>query len=117
MIDELKKKCLSEDNGGCDEVIYSLRKIELLGYEVVKLRGGYLIVDVGEIIIQFCLLEHICEGDDDDDLGLEIVFYGSGVGGSLMECRHTFWGEGGYVFYINLRLVKDAMTHLMQLGF
>jgi hypothetical protein len=51
----------------------------------------------------------------DGDLMLwEQVFRGCGPSGSLRELRHTWWGENGYIYYVNGELITDAFAKLRQ---
>lgn len=47
-----------------------------------------------------------------------LVFYGEGPGGkrgeSLRECRHTYWGESGYIFYPDGKLITAALATLAE---
>lgn len=42
------------------------------------------------------------------------VFYGEGPTGSLRECRHTYWGKDGYIFYPNGPIICAAFTALAE---
>lgn len=41
-----------------------------------------------------------------------LVFHGEGPTGNLRECRHTWWGEEGYVFYPPGPVIAAAFTFL-----
>lgn len=43
-----------------------------------------------------------------------LLFHGSGVSGALRECRHTYWGEDGYVHYLNFAVVEAAFRELRR---
>ena len=114
MKDVLKTNCLSDERGCCGENHYSLNKIKRCGYKVIELTGGFLILEIGEVTIEFALLESVSQYDDEIDLGL--IFHGSGTGGNLRECRHTYWNyqEDGYLFYMPLVLIEEAMAELSK---
>lgn len=45
----------------------------------------------------------------------ERVFHGVGFSGSLRECRHTYWGDGGaggYIYYVPAWLIRAAFDAL-----
>lgn len=42
----------------------------------------------------------------------EIVASGDGVAGSLREPRHTWFGDNGYIFYVNPKLLTWAFKQL-----
>lgn len=42
----------------------------------------------------------------------ERLFHGRGVGGDAKECRHTWWGDQGYVHLMPLDVVAAAAISL-----
>lgn len=41
-----------------------------------------------------------------------MIFHGEGPAGNLRECRHIWWGENGYTFMLNFKVVEQAFTIL-----
>lgn len=109
----LKQSKLSEEEQFGDSIEYSLEKIKNIDCEVVNLNGGYLILSKEEVSIDFALLE-TSGYDQEGKEFLRLIFHGNGTGDSLRECRHTCWGENGYLFYMPLELIKEAMTELLK---
>lgn len=76
---------------------------------------GIVAVLVDDISVSFVVGEfHSQEVGDGKPVMISVIFYGNGFAGSLRECRHTHWGEGGngYVFYPPGALIKAAIDYL-----
>ncbi len=43
-----------------------------------------------------------------------MLFHGSGPSGALRECRHIYWGESGYVHFMNFAVVEAALRELRR---
>jgi len=84
--------------------------------EVVDIDGSFakLVVHVDGDCVRFALFEWSCSNADDTNRQFSMVFHGVGVGGGLRECRHTYWGEGGYVHMMPLDVVAKAMAALRK---
>lgn len=96
-----------------EEAFYSLNKIKQTVCEIVPLKDGYLVLNlIDDVNIGFALF--FIDGCDNEDEYLELIFYGEGVGSDLRECRHTYWGEAGYIFCMPLDLIKEAMIELAK---
>jgi len=85
-------------------------------FKVVKLEEcseSYIVVHKEEssIFIEFALVCWVSSNST-----VEVVFYGQGVGGSLRECRHTWWGEegDGYIFYPNYKSISAGLKYLTK---
>jgi len=114
MLGFLRLYCLSEEKGCCNEDYYSLNKIKQTSFKIIELKGGYLVLDIKEITVEFALLSVIgSELNDSGEEFLELIFHGDGTSG-LRECRHTYWGEKGYLFYMPINLIKQAMDKLNE---
>jgi len=113
MKEKLEQMLVDEENCFGDKVDYSLNKIKKSGYKIINLSGGYLVLDIDEISIDFALFQS-AGFDQNKNESLSLVFYGNGTGGSLRKCRHTYWGESGYLFYMPLYLIKEAMSELKE---
>lgn len=73
---------------------------------------GLLVVRVDGHIVEFAVLEwdSSCAGED----FYSMVFHGQGVGSGLREMRHTYWGEGGYLFYAPADVIAAAFEALKE---
>jgi hypothetical protein len=47
----------------------------------------------------------------DNELNLDPMFIIHGYSGNLREGRHTYFPDNGYVFYMNSKLMKEALTY------
>lgn len=100
--------------GHTDQPYY---RIEDQRGEVVDIDGSFakLVVFVDDIdSVRFALFEWQCSDANDTNRQFAMVFHGVGVGGGLRECRHTYWGEGGYVYLMPLDVVAKAMAALRK---
>lgn len=91
-------------------------------YEVVELgNDGYLVLNWDKenlgyenepIHLEFAVFSF--NSCDDKDTWLNLQFHGNGPSGSLKECRHTYWGEAGYIFYPNGKVISLAFKELSK---
>ena len=65
-----------------------------------------------EIIQKEVLLAFYSSTDDGANIEVEVIMGGEGPGGSLRECRHTYWGEEGYVHYLNGKHTRAILDWL-----
>jgi hypothetical protein len=59
--------------------------------------------------LSFQFLEFASSDMDDTNIEVDIIMHGYGYI-ELRECRHTYWGEEGYIYYpntTNLRAILD----------
>ncbi|WP_374029805.1 hypothetical protein [Bdellovibrio bacteriovorus] len=94
--------------------VYSLNEVREK-FEVVQLTtDGYLVLnwDKEMFWLRFAVLDF--HTGFDDDTFLSIVFHGEGWVGKLRECRHTWWGDAGYLFYPNGVLIGKALAELSK---
>ncbi len=114
MIDWLDSEADPQDQ---EERIYPLDKIRQKLFEVRELgEGGYLVLnwDVNHSWLDFAVLEFCSSNADDTEVMLSCVFHGGGPSDVLRECRHTHWGEEGYLYYVNGRLITLAFQALSE---
>lgn len=75
--------------------------------------GGLLVLETKkEHWLNFAVMEFFSSDLDGGNDTYSVVFHGSGVPSHLRELRHTYWGEDGYLFYPNLRLIASAFFEL-----
>lgn len=80
---------------------------------------GYLVIkhsdDPDSDWMHFAVLSFdSSSGIDGSNTMLTAVFHGDGPSGVLRECRHTYWGEDGYIFYPDGPLIASALTALSR---
>lgn len=97
-----------------DNYVYSLKACQ--NFEVVPLIKdySYLVLkwDSEKFNLDFAVMEFFMS--DMSDTMLKCTFYGSGPTGNLRECRHTYWGENGYVFYPHGPTIIAAFKELSK---
>lgn len=109
---------VQQDHNG--EPVYPIDKLRV-EFDVRELPGGWIVFQHESkygnwkyfAVLRFAQSETNGENELDS-----IVFYGDGPGGkpeeSLRECRHTYWGEDGYIFYPDGKLIVAALTALSE---
>lgn len=70
----------------------------------------YVISETKDDWMEFVFLEET-ESQDGAIYG-EVLISGCGYTGSLRECRHTWWGRDGYIFYPSPRAIRTALDWL-----
>lgn len=105
---------------GCPFIGYALDELRKK-FDVRELPGGWLVLKHDSTFgnwMQFTVLQFATSNSDGSNEFGSIVFYGDGPGGkpdeSLRECRHTYWGEDGYIFYPNGKLISSAFAALSE---
>lgn len=53
-------------------------------------------------------------GSDDENTYVETMVKGEGPVGLLRECRHSYWGKDGYIFYLQKDCVLKAIEWLSK---
>jgi hypothetical protein len=71
-------------------VIEALIKDKLWVCHNFKFSGGFM---------DFAFFDYSYLCDDSNETYTTLMMHGSGPSNNLRECRHTFWGEDGYIFY------------------
>lgn len=99
-----------------DTVVYSLDSIKAK-YEVREIcPNAWLVLkwDTDHLWLNFALLAFHSSDGDDKNILTDCVFYGEGPVGSLKEYRHTYWGNNGYIFYPNQRIITEGLKALSE---
>jgi hypothetical protein len=100
------------------DIVYRLDELRDR-FEVRDLEGGgWLVLNVtpSSNWLRFAVLDFAGQVSGQSERA-SCVFYGEGPGGkddSLRECRHTYWGENGYLFYPNGALIAAAFRELSE---
>lgn len=103
---------ISENHNG--EMGYAEPDIREKATEVHELEGkGLLAVLVDGIHVSFAVFDwESGPASDGGPAYYRVVFHGEGPSDSLRELRHTYWGDNGYIFYPNGKLIADAFAKL-----
>lgn len=64
--------------------------------------------------LDFAVLEFSYSDVDSTNVFLSCVFNGGGPTDILRECRHTWWGEDGYVFYPKIEIITEGLKALEE---
>lgn len=86
-------------------------------YEVRDLPGkGYLVLnwDAERFWLKFAVLSFLSSSGDDTEVEMDLQFHGEGPTGNLRECRHTYWGDGGYIFYPSGKVISAGLEALSE---
>jgi hypothetical protein len=117
---QIKEPCID------DSISYSLLKLKKkFLVKELDIESGWLIYtgpkpDEGDYEIygwwmEFAVMRFHCQTHGDPDIEVSCVFHGEGpANGSLRECRHTWWGEEGYIFYPKRVLIVKALEALSE---
>jgi len=99
-----------DDNG---DPMYPLDAIRQK-FEVRRLAGdGYLALNrTSAFWLKFAVLTFAERELDGSDEKVFTIFHGEGALGDLRECRHTWWGDGGYLFYPDGAVITSAFREL-----
>lgn len=104
------------EKSSCDDVLYSLDKVKV-AHEVEKLscqHDSFLVLNKkDEHWMKFAVLSFYQSNTDGSQMTLIEVFHGEGPTG-LRECRHTYWGDSGYIFYPHKSVIISALEKLSQ---
>lgn len=99
-----------------EDILYSISAAQEK-FEVRQLnRNGWLVLnwDETKFLLKFAVLEFAFSDADGGNIRGQCLFHGSGPTGSLRECRHTYWGEDGYIFYPNGPIISAAFKVLAE---
>lgn len=98
-----------------DSWVYSLDKAKEK-FEVAQVadRGWVVVKTDGPITIDFAVFEFSHSDADDSNIMMSHIFHGTGPSGGLRECRHTYWGENGYVFFPDAEIISKALEFLKK---
>lgn len=105
-----KLKELQIENCIGDHTMYKLSDM-LKNFTVVPVtKGLYAIEDNQEHWIDVCFMT--LDSSMDNEEFLSELFRSSGTLGCLRECRHTYFPDDGYVFYMNKGDMVAALEYL-----
>ena len=104
-----------EENGSNCKT-FSLERLEK-DFEVRQISGnGYLVLkwDSEKFWLEFAVFEFDSSDIDNKNVALSLIFHGKGAAGYLRECRNTFWGEDGYLYYPNGKIISASFVALSE---
>jgi len=109
-----KEKSLVHDNDFVYSLDYLKKTFEVV--EIIKDRGWIVFKwdaeDGKDGWIKWAVMDWY--GSWNNKQFVNVEFQGEGPSGSLRECRHTYWGEDGYIFYPNGPLITAAFQELSK---
>lgn len=112
----------SDDGYSCGDPIYQLLDVAKHCTELVELipkRAWLAINKPDELHVEYALLEFAMSNSDGTEIGVKVVFFGSGPSGSLREMRHTYFTNdvrdvNGYLFYAPVKAITAAFQYLTK---
>ena len=92
---------------------------------VVADQGATELIDLGRdavlavktsdgFAIRFAVFELHYSDVDGKNARHTMLLHGEGYAGDLRECRHIWWGEDGYTFYLDFEIVEAALRELRR---
>jgi hypothetical protein len=105
----------SEIYGDCEDAVVSIDWAKA-NFEVKTLTdNAWLVLNKkDELWLKFAALEFYHSDGDGKNIYAGIVFYGEGPSGNLRECRHTYWGKDGYIFYPHIKTIVAGLEALKE---
>lgn len=106
----------SKDN--CNDNIYFLDDFQASELQVEQLNDNLWVVHNYKVNkdnycwLEFAFFEFNSSDGDGSNIELTMMMNGNGPVGSLKECRHTYWGKEGYMFYPNRTHINAALKWL-----
>lgn len=70
--------------------------------------------DSDQFWLDFAVMEFSSQICGEDEIELTVLFHGCGPTNGLQECRHTYWGREGYIFYPNGPTIAAAFKALSK---
>lgn len=111
---------LTECRSHSDEPVYREPDLRAAAPYVIDLSSGLLLVDdTKDHWIEIALMDFVSgpatiDGHEVDPAFYARLMHGNGAGTPLRELRHTFWGDTGYIFYPNRKLIVEALDALSR---
>lgn len=104
-----------------DDEVYDLDLVKRTADGVIELvpGAGWLAIRIEDGCLSFIVVEfHSGPSTRDgvvvDGIKVERVFDGYGYHEVLRELRHTHWGESGYIYYPNGKIITAAFEALRE---
>jgi hypothetical protein len=104
---------LSESRIGTGLPEYSL--LDVSGVSVRKgPQDSRLVIRENGALVDWVLLEWAASEADGSNPSYGMIAHGNGVGDALREARHTYFGDDGYVFYLNAEILTWGIGQLKE---
>lgn len=103
------------DNGSYFSLQDAREKFEVR--ELIKDHAWLVLKRVSDeesVFLDFAVLEFATQVVGNEEVECQVVFHGHGLSGALRECRHTWWGEEGYLYYVNGPTITAAFRALSE---
>ena len=112
MSDLLKDMAFTIEN---DDVVYELANLKLCP-QWEQLNPNVVVISNSDDHgwLKWCFLEWHTGSMGGKENWYKPFLYGEGPSGNLRECRHSYIGEEGYVFYLNKVNMIDALNWLAK---
>lgn len=112
---EMLDRLTSEPSIAVDgDEVYDLAQIRSTANRVIDLGGdAVLAMAIGPVNVGFAVLD-LAYTAEIGGVKLSLVFHGEGPSDGLRELRHTYWGEDGYLFYPDARVITAALAALKE---
>lgn len=96
--------------------IYSLNLLKGLGQLKSLTVDAWILTKItGEHWLDFVVVKFYSSNFDmSESISVEYVFGGAGPTMGLRELRHTYWGDSGYIPYLDSKTVVAAFKFLSQ---
>lgn len=104
--------------------VFSLKEIKQKSTKLVELKENccWLALTNRDGIIDFGVFEFSLQRSDIDDVFVQMIFYGYGMGdfenpsNGLRELRHTYFApaRNGYIFYLSMETMRLAFDELSK---
>ena len=114
-------KCAGKSITNSDDDVFFLE--DQKADELIQLAGAdawLAIKKDGDLIVNFAVFDFFygpsspARTPDDRKTAYVMLLHGSGPSGNLRECRHIWWGEDGYTYYLNFAVVEAALRELRK---
>lgn len=114
MIKAQIEKLPNDDSLGIDTPNYSLSVLKnaFPTLEVLEDQRLVVVSVTDGIWMDFAFFEWV--GSSAEEQWFSLLWHGGGTLGSLRECRHSYIGENGYVFYIKKKTFIQALDWLSK---
>lgn len=110
------KYSFGQDN--CNDLLYKLDTLkENFQYEELIPESLWVMHNNnpdkdGYCSLDFAFFDFNSSDGDGSNVELNMIMYGWGPTGTLKECRHTYWGKDGYIFYPNKKKIEIILNWL-----
>lgn len=97
--------------------VYDLAQIHAVADRVIDLgAGAVMTIAIDSEIVDLAVFGFSYGPTLPPQYGVKLylILHGDGPAGELRELRHTYWGDDGYLFYPDVRVIVAAMAALKE---